>query len=294
MIQSMTDVKSLDEVRLARNGEATIRRLRWLDDRLYWVGNFKRSEFATQYGISDAQASGDIATYLGNSRSPPVLDRRSGLHVAPSNFVPLFDAEEKTLAPWLRGDGQSSRGLNFVETTLPEPLINPSLLGPLLMAPETRTPVRISYQSMTTGQPSVRIISPHTIVRASRRFHVRAWDSLRKTFSDFSLARITASETALDEAWIPVDADNEWNEFVEIVLVPNPTLSPAQIKMVQQEYSMERGKLAIRTRRALAIYAMIEIGIIDLVRQPSANTSGKLLLPEDAKTLRKLVFGREP
>src|SRR4030081_2784229 len=92
-----------------------------------------------------------------------------------------------------RGDGQSSRGLTFVETTLPEPLINPSLLGPLLMAPETRTPVRISYQSMTTGQPSGRIISPHTIVRASRRFHVRAWDSLRKTFSDFSLARITAS-----------------------------------------------------------------------------------------------------
>ena len=56
---------------------------------------------------------------------------------------------------------------------------------------------------------------------------------------------------------------------------------------------MERGKLAIRTRRALAIYAMIEIGIIDLVRQPLANTSGKLLLPENAKTLRKLVFGRE-
>ena len=88
--------------------------------------------------------------------------------------------------------------------------------------------------------------------------------------------------------------DNEWNEFVEIVLVPNPSLSPAQIKMVQQEHSMERGKLAMRTRRALAIYAMIEIGIIDLVRQPSANTSEKLLLPEDAKTLRKLVFGREP
>jgi hypothetical protein len=75
--------------------------------------------------------------------------------------------------------------------------------------------------------------------------------------------------------------------------LPNPSLSPAQIKMLQQEYSMERGKLAIRTRRALAIYAMIEIGIIDLVRHPSANTSGKLLLPENAKTLRKLVFGRE-
>jgi hypothetical protein len=44
----------------------------------------------------------------------------------------------------------------------------------------------------------------------------------------------------------------------------------------------------------VSIYALVEIGIIDLVRQPSASTKGKLLLPENAETLRKLVFGRKP
>jgi hypothetical protein len=79
---------------------------------------------------------------------------------------------------------------------------------------------------------------------------------------------------------------------VEIVLVPNPELSPPQASTVAIEYKMEKRRLVIRTRAALAIYLIVELGLIDVVRTGRA-TKGKLVVPEDSAYLRGLIFGKD-
>jgi hypothetical protein len=284
----MRHVKSIDEVASTRNGSGVLQRLKWLDDRLCWVGTFRRSDYSAKHGISDAQASADIAIYVGNSSTPPLLDRRLGKYVAPAEFRPLFDADDKQLTSWLSDHQVSFEDVSAVPEATPYPLVMRSILSAI----ETSTPVQIIYQSMTSDDSSERIICPHALVRASRRLYVRAWDDKRRRFADFVVLRIKASAIVEGAPWIPAELDDEWNQMVEIVLVPNPELSSPQASTVAVEYKMEKGRLVIRTRAALVIYLIVELGLIDVVRTGRA-TKGKLVVPENSAYLRELIFGKD-
>jgi len=161
----------------------------------------------------------------------------------------------------------------------------------ILSAIETSTPVQIIYQSMTSDDSSERIICPHSLVRASRRLYARAWDDKRRRFADFVVLRIKASATVEGAPWIPAELDDEWNQMVEIVLVPNPELSAPQASTVAAEYKMEKGRLVIRTRAALVIYLIVELGLIDFVRS-GRTAKGKLVVPENGDYLKELIFGK--
>jgi hypothetical protein len=39
-----------------RKGSGVLQRLRWLDDRICWVGTFRRSDYSAKQAISEAQA----------------------------------------------------------------------------------------------------------------------------------------------------------------------------------------------------------------------------------------------
>jgi hypothetical protein len=143
----MRHVKSIDEVASTRNGLGVLQRLKWLDDRLCWVGTFRRSDYSARHGISDAQASADIAIYVGNSLPPSQLDRRLGKYVAPTEFRSLFDSDDKRLTSWLSDHQTSVEDVSAVLEATPNPLIMRSILSAI----ETSTPVQIIYQSMTSG-----------------------------------------------------------------------------------------------------------------------------------------------
>jgi predicted DNA-binding transcriptional regulator YafY len=162
----------------------------------------------------------------------------------------------------------------------------------IFSAIEMCTPVQIIYQSMTSDDSSERIICPHALVRASRRLYVRAWDDKRRRFADFVVLRIKASAIVEGTSWIPAELDDEWNRVVDVVLVPNPELSPPQALTVAAEYKMEDGRLVIRTRVSLAIYLIVELGLIDVVRS-GRSTKGKLVVPENGEYLKGLIFGND-
>jgi hypothetical protein len=284
----MRHVKSIDEVASTRNGPGVLQRLKWLDDRLRWAGTFRRSDYSAKHSISDAQASADIAIYVGNSSTAPLLDRRLGKYVAPAEFQPLFNSNDTRLTSWLSDHQISFEDVSAVPEAAPDPLVMRSILSGV----ETNTPVQIIYQSMTSDNSSERTICPHAFVRASRRLYVRAWDDKRRRFADFVVLRIMASALIEGAPWIPAELDDEWNRMAEIVLVPNPALSPPQATTVAAEYKMENGRLVIRTRAALVIYLVVELGLLDVVRTGRA-TKGKLVLPENGPYLRELIFGQD-
>lgn len=50
------------------------------------------------------------------------------------------------------------------------------------------------------------------------------------------------------------DLDRNWQEFFDVVLVPNPKLSSGQQEVVAQDYCMDGGQISISVRKSLLYY----------------------------------------
>ena len=83
--------------------------------------------------------------------------------------------------------------------------------------------LQVLYQSMNAKRPEAlwRWISPHAFANDGLRWHVRAFCHLERKFKDFLLPRcLEAGEDGPQEA--SSDLDRNWQEFFNVVLVPNP------------------------------------------------------------------------
>ena len=61
----------------------------------------------------------------------------------------------------------------------------------------------VSYQSMTSLDESVRLLSPHALGNDGFRWHMRAFCHKRQRFSDFVLARSCALMASKRAKWTP-------------------------------------------------------------------------------------------
>jgi hypothetical protein len=104
-------------------------------------------------------------------------------------------------------------------------------------------------------------------VRASGRYHVRAFDFSRKRFIDFSLSRVLASTPLVEDASVPSTLDDDWHAMVDVEFVPHPRLSPAQRGTIAKEFDMERGFSFVRVRRAMLFYLLDEMRLLAAIRR---------------------------
>src|SRR5437763_10585530 len=68
------------------------RRLAFVEERLFWLGEVNRMDLVRRFGVSMSQASGDIARYL--ALDPPGLgyDKSAKRYVAGDDFKPVLAA----------------------------------------------------------------------------------------------------------------------------------------------------------------------------------------------------------
>ncbi|MCP4271987.1 MAG: hypothetical protein GY781_08470, partial [Gammaproteobacteria bacterium] len=59
-----------------------------------------------------------------------------------------------------------------------------------------------------------------------------------------------------------IEGDEAWNTDVELIIIPHRELTKAQQNVIAKDYSMEDGKLIMKTRGALVEY-MLQIMNID-------------------------------
>lgn len=134
--------------------------------------------------------------------------------------------------------------------------LRPEVLRPVLQACRENKRVEIRYASLSNPVAEYRVIQPHTVVHTGYRWHVRAWCEKNRDFRDFVLSRID------DQPELVMDADHNtaddvaWNTRVEVVLMPDPRLTPAQRDLIARDYGMVRKRLRIETRAALASYVL--------------------------------------
>ena len=92
------------------------------------------------------------------------------------------------------------------------------------------------------------------------RWHARAHCPRSGEFKDFVLSRIgEARGSKVSDALALRDQD--WQDYVNLVIAPHPELSAGQRKAIELDYGMDDGKVVIPVKRALLYYALKRLGL---------------------------------
>jgi len=260
-----------------RGAVAILQRLRWLEDRLYWLGELNRADIASKFKLSPQQSSADIALYKSVAPNNILYDTKNKQYVRDASFSAVFD---KSCADWLLGNGKEQADLRSLAMERVAPLqrsVPDEVIRAVARSYRQRVALRVQYQSMRSPAPEVRSICPHAVVDVGVRWHVRAWDSKRTQFCDLLPSRILATESDPATQWVPQEADTEWNNFARIILVPDPKLTPDQRSSVEKDFMMTDGERVIETREALAYYQLAAMNLVDAVRTHKGHPTDRNL-----------------
>lgn len=240
---------------------AQLERLSYIDFRLYFLGELRRSDLITRFGMGPAGATRDIAQYREAAPGNLDFDGTRKLYLPSASFTPLFDhAPQRVLSALSQGFGQGAAEdlTPLLRCEIPTALSVPRMdvLAPVTRAIHCGKAVRMVYHSLS-GEPGERELVPFALVDSGVRWHVRAFDRKSAEFRDFVLTRIEApvllanSEVGRGET---AEHDVQWSRIVELELAPHP--SHPRPEVIRRDYDMPDGVLRIKVRAANAGYML--------------------------------------
>ncbi|WP_054910422.1 WYL domain-containing protein [Pseudomonas sp. NBRC 111135] len=245
-------------------------RLQFIDFRLRWERRINRMDLTEHFGISVPQASLDISKYMELAPSNLTYDRSSKTYTAAQSFHPLYQrsSAQRYLAELL------ATKMGIVEPTAsfigsapetdwaPSPwrTINEQTVEAVVRAIRQQESILVSYQSMTSLDESVRLLSPHALGNDGFRWHMRAFCHKRRRFSDFVLARILRIE-GFESSQVDASQDAHWHTVLMLVLAPHPDLPAAKKRVLELDYGMEDGQVKLPCRQAFLYYTLRRLGL---------------------------------
>jgi hypothetical protein len=152
----------------------------------------------------------------------------------------------------------------FPDITTP----NPRIFSVLSMGARIGRMVEITYRSMSEPQPHKRSISPHSIVHAGRRWHVRAYCSEKEQFRDYALGRVVDAKLLDKPSEKLMNDDEAWMAEVRVRLTAHPDLSPEQESVIRFEYFKNTAARVVVCRGALVNYFVQDVrAAVDIKKQ---------------------------
>ncbi len=115
------------------------------------------------------------------------------------------------------------------------------------------------YRSLRNPEPHARTLSPHSLIRAGRRWHVRAYCREVGDFRDFALGRFVSVQVRAESRERSAADDTAWNQQVDVELIVHPGLSDAQQRVVRGEYFNDLAGHVEPCRACLVPYFLPEI-----------------------------------
>jgi hypothetical protein len=240
-------------------------RLEFIDFRLFWERRINRSDIIDRFEISVPQASKDLSLYEEKAPGNLVYDKSAKRYLASPLFRPrFFEPDADRYLTQLRSitdrtvlleDTWLSKVPPAESMPIPNRRVNVDVLRSVLDAIQRGRAIQVFYQSMnpTRTEPMWRWISPHAFGNDGLRWHVRAFCHNDQKFKDFLLSRCLDANGEQDQA-AKAGEDTKWNEFFDVILIPNPLLGENQQAIVAQDYCMENGRIAIPVRKSLLYY----------------------------------------
>lgn len=236
-----------------------------------WEGRLTTNHLCQSFQIQRQQASKDINKY--NQEIAPdnlVLDRKLKGYRPSATFKPVFTrgiAEEYLLA--LASNREISHNFSTLDLGFhqieilqsPTRNVDPQILRALVQAARNGEKIDMGYVSMTSPNEESRIITPHTLVCTSLRWHVRAYCEKNRDYRDFVLSRFRSINGTEGASKNLKDQDSRWNTEVSIELKADPRLSNYQRAIVEHDYGMVNGQKIVRIRSALVPYAIQQLNL---------------------------------
>jgi len=241
-------------------------RYRLIETVAWWEGRLTTQHLMQSFGISRQQASKDINAYV-REHAPGNLtyDRQLKGYVPSPDFAPLFIDDSAGAYLHLLNQNHERAlhieglALAYAHTEVlqvPDRTVRPEVLRPLLKACREGLRLETEYVSLANPRPEVRLIAPHTLVCTGMRWHVRAYCEKNRAYRDFVLSRLRGVPELLDASANGRDGDAGWNAEVEVLIVPDPRLTAEQKAIIESDYGMRDGCLAIASRGALVQYVV--------------------------------------
>lgn len=246
--------------------DAQRQRLTLLWHILRWEGRLNRARLQELFGLGAVRASEWIREFRDKYPRLVAWDSKARSYFATSEAYrsPANELSNQgnasSLAQYLAivglphaaPDIKSSRSMwaAFPDLSVPHPRI----FATLSEAIRVRNAVQITYRSMREPMPHHRVISPHSLIRAGRRWHVRAYCRTNQDFRDYALGRIAEVKLLADPVERQEQDDEAWMTQVRVRLVAHPDLSPEQEALIRLEYFDSTSARVVHCRGALVGY----------------------------------------
>jgi hypothetical protein len=244
---------------------------------LTWEGRLNNARLRELFGLSSIRASEWIRDFRELHPLWMGWESKSRSHIATAAFfqakLPIQAADSLSRYVVLVGLPVAKQNAGredilwaaYPDLYTPRPLF----FSTLLLAVQMGRAVDIEYRSLTTPRPHRRTISPHSLVRAGRRWHTRAYCHSKGEFRDFNLGRISkATLEPKAEAMPGAGADHEWNTFVPVRIGAHPALSQEQADVIRFEHFSGTASMTQTCRAALVRYFVQDVhAALDPVRQ---------------------------
>lgn len=249
---------------------ASRERLRVIERALWWRGWVGRKDITGLFGVSAAQASGDLQRYQElNPGSLIYHTSRKRYEATPqSSWVLNEPSFEEALSVFFEGGnhvypsncGGSSR---VAGVGLPPRKGAPGITRNLMIATLGDLSVEIEYLSLTSRKAGWRTIVPHAFGNDGYRWHVRAWCPDNRGYRDFVISRMKNIKWPQSHS-IELPGDADWSEFVILVLKPNQALSEKERQAIELDYGIEPGGvLKVPVRVAMKNYLMSHLRVVN-------------------------------
>ncbi|WP_439106740.1 WYL domain-containing protein [Congregibacter sp.] len=241
-------------------------RYRYIEIISLWEGRLTTGHLTRCFGIGRQQASKDINFYLREIAPGNISYDKFLKGYRPSDsFVPtvtkgtadeylhLMTRDEQLMGVF---EALPLTTANVEQLTPPGRDVSPSILRPMIQAARAQKRLEVDYVSLQSPDREGRIIVPHTLVFTGYRWHVRAWCEKNQSFRDFVLSRFRGEADILDTSTYGKEHDEDWQQRIDLVVIPDPRLSPAQQEVIAHDYGMTDGRLCLATRATLINYQL--------------------------------------
>jgi hypothetical protein len=249
---------------------ATRERLRRVEFLLWWRGWVGRQDLVEGFGISAAQASGDLQKYAALNEGAMIYHTsRKRYEAAEGMRCVLHEPSfEEAVRVFLGAAVSQGRADGRIETAegrltvlgLPARRLDVGIARKIMMALLGGKQVRIKYLSLSSGKKEWRVIAPKGLAWDGSRWHVRAWSYEREDFRDFVLGRMIEAEMPKEEA-AELPQDEGWETFETLVFQINPALSETQREALRIDYGLVGDRLEISVRACMKYYLLGEWGM---------------------------------
>jgi hypothetical protein len=233
-------------------------RFRAIETILLWEGEVDNSRLRALLGVQSVQASRVLAEFAERNAGRVLRRTPRSPYQAASNMEPLYSSGriEEYLGLLRRSENVGDLVEDArVDLALPSPRI----FSTVLKACRRGWGLQIEYRSMSNPEGQARLIYPHTVVRAGRRWHARAWCADREDFRDFVIGRMGAASLNQVSTPNPKRHDVAWNKKLPLILGAHPALSARQRSVIRNEYLLGAASYRLMVRSCLLFYVIQDL-----------------------------------